>query len=200
MKHRVGFNRLGRKSSHRKAMRRNMVTSLFKYEKVTTTKAKALEIKRAAEKMITRAKVDSLHNRREIARAIEDKAILAKLFLDIAPRFSARPGGYTRVIKIGQRKGDAAELVILELVEKKVNEKKGKESANKAEVKTEPKEKAAVKAKTSEKAEVKTETKEKAAVKAKTSEKAEAKEGSEAKTKTKSEEKPDISSVSEEKA
>ncbi len=136
MKHRVGFNRLGRKTSHRKAMRRNMVTSLFKYERVTTTKAKALEIKRSAEKMITRAKTDSVHNRREVARAIWDKAIIAKLFTEIAPRFIKRPGGYTRVLKIGQRKGDAAELVILELVEKGGDEKKKDSKAKKAEAKS----------------------------------------------------------------
>ncbi len=118
MHNRKGFKRLGRKASHRKALRRNMVTSLFKYERIQTTKAKALEIRKTAEKMITRAKVDSVHNRRIIAKNITNKAVLNKLFTEIAPRFTERPGGYTRILKMGFRKGDAAELVILELVEK----------------------------------------------------------------------------------
>ena len=118
MKHRVGFNKLGLKTSHRKALHRNMATSLFRYERITTTKSKALAVKRTVEKMITKAKVDSVHNRRQIAQDIKDKAILAKLFSDIAPRNEKRPGGYTRILKLGSRKGDAAEMVILELVEK----------------------------------------------------------------------------------
>lgn len=116
MKHRVGFNRLSRKPSHRKALHRNMVTSLFRHERIRTTKAKAQAIRRTAEKMITRAKTDSVHNRRMVARDIKDKAILAKLFAEIAPRFVERPGGYTRLLKIGPRQGDAAEMVLLELV------------------------------------------------------------------------------------
>ncbi len=117
MNHRVGFNKLGLKSSHRKALHRNMATSLFRYERIKTTKAKALAVRRTVEKLITRAKVDSVHNRRIAAKKIGDKEILTKLFTDIAPRYSARPGGYTRVLKLGWRKGDAAETVILELVE-----------------------------------------------------------------------------------
>jgi len=120
MKHRVGYNPLGRKPAHRKALHRNMVTSLFNHERITTTKAKAREIRRTAEKMITRAKIDSVHNRRMIARDIKDGAILAKLFVDIAPRYKERPGGYTRVLKIGYRQGDAAEMVLLELVEEEM--------------------------------------------------------------------------------
>ncbi len=141
MRHRIGFNKLGRKSSHRKAMQRNMVTSLFKHERIKTTKAKAKEIRRAAEKMITRAKVDSVHNRRIIAEKIYDKAIVAKLFTDIGPRFIERPGGYTRILKLGQRRGDAAEMVLLELVVKKDQEEKPKKANKKkaevAETKTE---------------------------------------------------------------
>lgn len=116
MKHKVGINPLGRSSAHRKAMTRNMITSFFRYERIRTTKAKALAVRRAAEKMITRARLDSVHNRRMIARDITDKAILAKLFTDIAPRYLERPGGYTRVLKLGPRPSDAAEMVILELV------------------------------------------------------------------------------------
>ena len=126
MNHKIGFNRLSRKSQHRKAMTRNMVTSIFKYERIKTTKAKALEVRRKAEKMITRAKIDSVHNRRIIAKDIADKAIITKLFTDIAPRFSKRNGGYTRILKLGRRLGDAAELVFLELVERKEKETKGK--------------------------------------------------------------------------
>ncbi|MHA1667270.1 MAG: 50S ribosomal protein L17 [Candidatus Heimdallarchaeaceae archaeon] len=118
MNHRVGFNKLGLKESHRKSLHRNMATSLFKYERITTTKSKALAVKRTVEKMITRAKIDSVHNRRHIARDIKDKAILAKLFTEIAPRNENRPGGYTRILKLGPRKGDAAYMVILELVER----------------------------------------------------------------------------------
>jgi len=150
MKHRIGFNKLSRTSSHRKAMTRNMVTSVFKYERIKTTKAKALEIRKKAEKMITRAKVDSVHNRRIVAKDITDKAVLAKLFTDIAPRFIERKGGYTRIMKLGRRMGDAAEVVFLELVEMKEKEstKKGKkkEAAAKTEEKTAKTEDKAVKA------------------------------------------------------
>ena len=130
MKHKIGFNALSRTSSHRKAMKRNMVTSLFRYERIETTKAKALEVRRMAEKMITRAKTNSVANRRLIARDIADKAIAAKLFTEIAPMFAERKGGYTRILKTGNRLGDAAEMVILELVEK--TEAKGGKKAKKA--------------------------------------------------------------------
>jgi len=139
MKHRIGFNALSRTSSHRKALKRNMVTSLFRYERIETTKAKALEVRRMAEKMITRAKVDSVANRRLIARDITDEAIAAKLFTEIAPLFVERKGGYTRILKTGNRLGDAAEMVILELVEKtaKPEKKKAEKKSEKAEKKAE---------------------------------------------------------------
>lgn len=132
MNHRVGFNKLGLKSSHRKALHRNMATSLFRYERITTTKAKALAVKRTVEKMITRAKIDSVHNRRIIGKDIKDKEILAKLFTEIGPRYANRPGGYTRVLKLGWRKGDAAETVILELVEEEIGSKGKKKKSSKA--------------------------------------------------------------------
>lgn len=122
MKHRIGFNPLGRKASHRESLTRNMVTSLFRYERIKTTKTKAMEIRRTAEKMITRAKEDSVHNRRMVGRRIKDKEILSKLFTDLGPRFKERNGGYTRVYKLGQRQGDAAEMVILELVDRSTEE------------------------------------------------------------------------------
>ena len=130
MKHRIGFNALSRNSSERKALKRNMVTSLFRYERIETTKAKALEVRRMAEKMITRAKEDTVHNRRIVAQDIYDKAVVAKLFKEIAPMFAERKGGYTRILKTGNRLGDAAEMVILELVEK--TEKKDAKAEKKA--------------------------------------------------------------------
>ena len=130
MKHKIGFNALSRKSSQRKALKRNMVTSLFRYERIETTKAKALEVRKMAEKMITRAKVDNVHNRRVIASDIYDEAVVAKLFKELAPMFTERKGGYTRNLKTGNRLGDAAEMVILELVEK--TEKKEAKAEKKA--------------------------------------------------------------------
>ncbi len=155
MKHKIGFNRLGRKASHRKALHRNMTTSLFRYERIKTTKAKALAIRRTAEKMITRAKEDSVHNRRIVGKDIKDKEILAKLFTDLGPRYKERPGGYTRILKLGFRQGDAAEMVLLELVEEEVAEqKKGKKKATKkAKVEKKPAEKVEKAAKTEEQAE-----------------------------------------------
>jgi len=142
MKHKNGFNPLSRNASHRRAMHRNMVTSLFKFERVTTTQPKALEVRRTAEKLITRAKVDTVHNRRQVARFISDPAILAKLFTDIGPRMRERAGGYTRVLKLGFREGDAAEVAILELVDYKLDtedkaEKKAKKTVEKPEAKKE---------------------------------------------------------------
>ena len=133
MKHRIGYNALSRTTSERTALKRNMVTSLFRYERIETTKAKALEVKKMAEKMITRAKNDNVHNRRMIARDIKDEAILDKLFKEIAPLFADRNGGYTRVLKTGYRLGDSAEMVILELVEKTAKkEAKADKKAKKA--------------------------------------------------------------------
>ena len=136
MKHRRGFNPLERMAAHRKALHRNMVTSLFRYERIRTTKVKALAVRRSAEKLITRAKVDSVHNRRIVSSRLFDEGIVAKLFTDIALRMKERPGGYTRIIKLGERPGDAAEIVILELVDYKLNadeasDKKAKKDAKK---------------------------------------------------------------------
>ncbi len=121
MNHRNGFNPLSRTTAHRRAMSRNMVTSLFRYERITTTKSKALEVRKSAEKLITRAKEDTVHNRREAAKFIADEKILNKLFTEIAPRMKERNGGYTRVLKLGYRQGDAADVVILELVDYKLD-------------------------------------------------------------------------------
>lgn len=165
MNHKNGFNPLSRTTAHRRAMTRNMVTSLFRYERITTTKAKALEVRKSAEKLITRAKVDSVHNRREAAKFIQDEKILNKLFTEIGPRMKERNGGYTRVLKLGFRQGDAADVVILELVdykletEEEVSEKKESKSTtkkttkSKEAVKGEDKPKKTTSKKTSEKKE-----------------------------------------------
>lgn len=136
MNHKNGFNPLSRTTAHRRAMSRNMVTSLFRYERITTTKSKALEVRKAAEKLITRAKEDTVHNRRQAAKFIADEKILNKLFTEIGPRMKDRNGGYTRVLKLGYRQGDAADVVILELVDYKLddgsNEKEAAPKAKKA--------------------------------------------------------------------
>jgi large subunit ribosomal protein L17 len=108
-------------AAHRKALHRNMVTSLFRNERIRTTKAKALAVRRSAEKLITRAKVDSVHNRRIVSSRLFDEGVVAKLFTDIALRMKERPGGYTRIVKLGERQGDASEVVILELVDYKLD-------------------------------------------------------------------------------
>lgn len=118
MNNKTGFNRLGRKPSHRRALLKNLAASLLQHEQITTTKAKAKELRRTAEKMITRAKTDTVHNRRLVARSIQDKELIKKLFTQIAPRYASRSGGYTRIVKIGLRQGDAAEMVIIELVDR----------------------------------------------------------------------------------
>ena len=157
MNHKNGFNPLSRTASHRRAMSRNMVTSLFRYERITTTKAKALEVRKAAEKLITRSKVDSVHNRRQAARFIADEVILAKLFTDIGPRMKERNGGYTRILKLGFRQGDAADLVILELVDYKLDTSSKDKDAKKDEkgAKTAPKAKGTEKADTKAKTDAK---------------------------------------------
>ena len=147
MKHRRGFNPLERMAAHRKALLRNMVTSLFREERISTSRTKALAVRRSAEKLITRAKTDSVHNRRLVSARLYDEGIAAKLFTVIAPRMKDRPGGYTRIIKLGQRPGDASEMVILELVDYvlktgEVEEKKAKKAekaAKKKETKDEKK-------------------------------------------------------------
>ena len=101
MKHKIGYNKLNRVAAHRKALLRNMATVLFKHERIVTTRAKAIETRRVAEKLITRAKVDSVHNRRIAAKKIQDEAVLATLFTVIGPRFKGRAGGYTRLLRIG---------------------------------------------------------------------------------------------------
>lgn len=126
-------------AAHRKALHRSMVTSLFRYGRIRTTKAKALEVRRTAEKMITRAKLDSVHNRRIISARLYDEGIVAKLFTDIAPRMKERNGGYTRVLKLGERQGDAAKVVLLELVDYKLDTEGSDKKAKKKEAKAKEK-------------------------------------------------------------
>jgi large subunit ribosomal protein L17 len=118
MRHGMANRKLGRTSSHRNAMFRNQLASLIESERIITTLPKAKELRPIAEKLITLAKNDSVHNRRQAFRQIADDTLIAKLFDTIGPRFSTRPGGYTRIMKLGARRGDAAEMAILELVER----------------------------------------------------------------------------------
>jgi large subunit ribosomal protein L17 len=118
MKHRVVGRRLDRTTEHRTAMFRNMVTSLFRHERITTTTPKAKEMKRFADKFITLAKEGTAHARRLAHRDVRDVEVLNKLFDTLGPRFKDRAGGYTRIIRVGRRAGDAAEMAMIELVEK----------------------------------------------------------------------------------
>lgn len=117
MRHGVAGRRLSRTSAHREAMIDNMVTSLLRHERIRTTVPKAKEARKAAEKVITLGKKGSLHNRRNAAKVVNDKEVLSKLFGQLAERFASRPGGYTRIIRLGKRLGDNAEMAFLELVD-----------------------------------------------------------------------------------
>ena len=118
MNHRKTGRKLGRTSAHRKALFRNMVTSLLEHEQIRTTDAKAKELRGVAERMITLGKKGTLHARRNALRTIRSKDVTAKVFDELADRYKDRPGGYTRVIKLGQRPGDAAPMSIIELVDR----------------------------------------------------------------------------------
>ncbi len=116
MRHKITGRRLGRTTSHRMAMFRNMVTSLFEHERIVTTAEKAKELRPIAEKMITLGKRGDLHARRQALSFIRSKDVVEKLFTDIKDKFADRKGGYTRILKTGVRKGDAAGMAIIELV------------------------------------------------------------------------------------
>jgi len=136
MRHKRIGRKLGVTTKHRKAMFRNMVTDLFRYDKIKTTDTRAKELRRIAEKLITLAKDGSLHKRRQAAAYIRDNEVLKKLFEVIAPKFKDRPGGYTRIIKLGFRKGDNSPISIIELVEeefKPAKKKKAKAAPKKQE-------------------------------------------------------------------
>ena len=128
MRHNKAGRRLGRTTSHRTAMFRNMVTSFLLHEKITTTDAKAKELRSIAEKMITLGKRGDLHAMRQAAAYIRDKKVVTKLFATIAPRYKERAGGYTRIVKLGVRPGDNAPLSLIELVEEELTAKPAKKS------------------------------------------------------------------------
>jgi large subunit ribosomal protein L17 len=116
MRHRAKGRQLSRTSSHKRAMLNNMATSLFVHGRVITTEAKAKELRPFAEKLITLARRGDLHARRLVERRIKDRETLTRLFGDIGPRFAARPGGYTRILKLGHREGDGADVARIELL------------------------------------------------------------------------------------
>ena len=118
MRHGKKIAKLGRTASHRKAMLSNMMTSLFANERITTTQIRAKALRRTAEKVITFAKKGDLHARRQVLRVIADKQIVSKLFDELGPRYKSRNGGYTRVVKLGPRRGDGAFMSIIELVDR----------------------------------------------------------------------------------
>ena len=117
MRHRVDTFKIGRSGSHRRAMLANMAASLFEHGKIETTLVKAKELRRFAEKLITIAKKNDLHRRRIAVSRLRDKTITKKLFDEIAPGYAERVGGYTRILKLARRRGDAAEMCIIMLVE-----------------------------------------------------------------------------------
>lgn len=146
MKHRVVGRRLDRTTEHRTAMLRNMATSLFRHERITTTTPKAKELRRFAEKIVTLAKKGTPHARRIANREVRDVEVLNKLFGSLADRFKARAGGYTRVVRVGRRHGDNAELAVIELLDRAPaaapEEKGDKKGAKPAKAEKPPKAKA----------------------------------------------------------
>ena len=132
MRHQKAGKRLGRNSSHRKAMFRNMVTSLFKHEQLETTDAKAKLLRQKAEKMITLAKKGDLHARRQALSYMEDKATTHKLFDELKDRYVDRQGGYIRIIKKATRKGDGAPISVIQLLPEEGGKKKGKKKTKPA--------------------------------------------------------------------
>lgn len=131
MRHLVKGKRLRRDTAHRRALLRNLVTSFLEKERIRTTLAKAKAVRPLAEKMITLAKRDTLHTRRQALSFIYKKPVVKKLFDEIGPRFTERPGGYTRIIKIGPRAGDGAEMAILELIGTEFKKKEKKKDLKK---------------------------------------------------------------------
>ena len=132
MRHRKTGRKLGKTTSHRKAMLRNMATSFFRYEKIVTTDAKAKALKPVVDRLISTAKQDTLHAKRQVARTVRQKDVFKKLFNEIVPQFADRNSGFTRVIKLGVRRGDGAALSVVELLidkKKEETDKKAKKGA-----------------------------------------------------------------------
>lgn len=117
MRHSLSHRKFSRSSSHRQAMFRNLATSLFQHERISTTIQKAKDLRPIAEKLITLGRVDSLHNRRQAYGVLQSKSIVHKLFTEIGPRYIKRAGGYTRIVRTTRRPGDAAELAVIELIQ-----------------------------------------------------------------------------------
>tara|TARA_B100002049_G_C15885480_1_gene293509 strand:+ start:98 stop:499 length:402 start_codon:yes stop_codon:yes gene_type:complete len=122
MRHKKSGRKLGRTSSHRKAMFRNMATSLLLHETIKTTLPKAKELRRIVEPLITLARKDDISNRRLAFSRLRDKVIVGKLFNDLGPHFKERPGGYLRILKIGQRSGDSAPMAIVQLIDRQFSD------------------------------------------------------------------------------
>ena len=148
MRHRVAHRKLGRTTSHRLALLRSLATALFERERIRTTLMKAKELRPYAEKLITQAKRDDdrLHARRLVAREIRDLTVVKKLFDDLGPRFATRPGGYTRILRLGFRRGDAAEMAIVELLGSEYKPEKKDEKGKKGEAEKKPEARSAGKA------------------------------------------------------
>jgi len=137
MRHQIDHRKLGRTTEHRIAMLRNQAASLVRHDRIQTTLEKAKELRRFVERLITLAKKDTLHARRTAARHVQDPAVLKKLFSTLGPLYAQRPGGYTRIVKLGFRKGDGAQVALIELVDREPkveesNKGKGKGKAQKA--------------------------------------------------------------------
>ena len=130
MRHKKSFNHLGRTASHRKAMLANMAISLIMHKRITTTLAKAKELKKFVEPLITKSKEDTTNSRRVVFSYLQNKEAIIELFKEISVKVAERPGGYTRIIKLGSRLGDAAEMCFIELVD--FNENMAKPAAKKA--------------------------------------------------------------------
>ena len=139
MRHQVKGRKLGRSPAHRKALFRNQLSSLVKAERIRTTLHKAKELRPLAEKVVTQGKRDTLHARRQVNRLISNRELVKKLFDEIAPRFHERPGGYTRIVKLGPRKGDGAEMAYLEFVDRGETETATDKKSKKATKKTKAK-------------------------------------------------------------
>ena len=148
MRHKVGFRKLGRITPHRIALLRNLATALFERERIRTTLMKAKELRPYAEKLITQAKRedDRSHARRLVAREIHDVTVVTKLFDDLGARYATRPGGYTRILRLGPRRGDGAEMAIVELLGSEYKPEKPEEKGKKAETEKKAESKPAAKA------------------------------------------------------
>jgi large subunit ribosomal protein L17 len=147
MRHQRKVKKLSRTSSHRQAMMNNMVTSLFASRMIKTTESKAKELRRIADRLVSTAKEDTLAARRLVARSVKNRAVLKKLFTEIAPQFKSKPSGFTRVVKMGYRRGDSAMVAVVELltekpkIEKDAGKKKGSKKKEKEAAATEGKSK-----------------------------------------------------------